>query len=296
MDVFEQGVRFFNSQKIVLLDYGIGSIIDLDEWNCTNNSRPFHMLYHMISGRIEVLSHSTGKTMVLQPGHAYLIPSNGVYNRICVKPTVLFAAHFFCPMPNGGDLLDAYTQCIEIPLAANDPALQNILNRFTEEHIDSHDVLQFKGYLYTLVGKLLENHKASQKMMIPSQSKLVAQAASYIKYHLSAKLKVKDVAQATNHDANYLSKRFLAEYNVNLKKYIDIQLYRKALLLMTTTDLSLREISEQLQFTDPYYFSKFIKKFLLQSPNNFRKEQGRLRPVVLPGPDEPTDRAEEEPL
>jgi AraC family transcriptional regulator, arabinose operon regulatory protein len=61
----------------------------------------------------------------------------------------------------------------------------------------------------------------------------------------------------------------LTPYDYLLKRRIE----RSKLYLMNT-NMSIREISQRLDFADEYYFSNFFKKKVGKSPKNFRKMNG----------------------
>ena len=281
MSAFNGGLLFFNTENFVMLDYGTGSIPDPEKWNKTCHYNPFHMFYYIIKGRCEVRSTITFSTTALTPEKGFLIPT-GTYDFTCLEPTIMFAVHFFCPLSNGSDILANLSgNVMEIAVSKEDYALQNIMRCFEENQITNADILVFKGFLHQIVGQALKDRPTVSIPHHPQElSDVTLQVIDYVKRHLSAQLKVQDIAAKMSFHPNYLSKLFYAEIGMTLKRYIDTQLYQKALLLLSTSNKPAQDIARELRFSSPYYFSSFLKKFLGLSPENYRKIRGSLRPIT----------------
>lgn len=279
MGVFEDGLAFFNSEKFVLLDYGLGSVPIPEEWNQMALYNPHHMFYYMVEGCFEVTSISTHTKTVISPGHAFLIPS-GVYDFVCLAPSVVFAVHFMCPLKDEKDLLEGlFENVTEIDISRDDYVLNNTLSCFKHGQITNADIVLFKGLLHQIVGRVLkENAKLASHSHFKQHSELSLQVMNYVKKHLSAQLKVCDIAEEFHYHPNYLSKLFFTENGITLKRYIEMQLYRKALILIAASDKPVGDLALELRFSSQFYFSNFIKKHLGTSPENFRKIQGSLLP------------------
>lgn len=281
MRQFDEGLNFFNSERFILLDYGTGNIPEPEEWNNICRYHPFHMFYYIVKGCVELHSTTTHSTTTMTPGSSFLIPA-GTYDFLCKEPSTLFAAHFFCPLKNGGDLMADYSgTIIPLEISEQDYALKNILRCFKERKIADADIILLKGLLHQIVGQVMKRYPSVSTFSRPQElSEVSRQVISYVRQNLSSQLKVQHIATETGFHPNYLSKRFYAENGITLKRYIDTQLYQRALILLTTSSKSVQEISKELRFSSPYYFSNFIKKFLGYSPEKFRKIQGTLRPIV----------------
>lgn len=281
MGIFEDGLAFFNNEHFILLDYGIGDVIVPEEWNQMKLYNPHHMFYYMIEGQFEVTDVSSHNKTIITPGHSFLIPS-GVYDFECSTPSKVFATHFLCPLKNGSDLLaPLFANVTEIKISRDNYALNNILNCFEQKHITADDIVLFKGLIQQIVGQALKESGASSLSSSLSHYshhvELIVQIMSYVKKHLSAKLKVSDVAKQFNYHPNYLSKLFYKENGITLKHYIEVQLYRKALIMLTISNKSVSCIASELDFSSQFHFSNFVKKHLGSSPEVFRKSQGALR-------------------
>ena len=70
---------------------------------------------------------------------------------------------------------------------------------------------------------------------------------------------------------NTLYKHYKADTGFTVIQTIDRQLIAKAQLLLDTTALSIRRISEELEFCDEFYFSNFFHRLTGMRPAAYRK-------------------------
>lgn len=75
-----------------------------------------------------------------------------------------------------------------------------------------------------------------------------------------------------NIDVRYMSSLFKKYAHITPSQYIMGLKLNKAANLLLTTNATIRDIAEQVGFSDPYHFSKTFKKFHGRSPNHYRIE------------------------
>ena len=83
-------------------------------------------------------------------------------------------------------------------------------------------------------------------------------------------------ADSLNVSQTYLSRVVRQISGKTVNNYITEALYRDARRLLVFTDLTVKEIAEQLGFSDQSSFGKFFKKKSETSPANFRDEYKKL--------------------
>ena len=100
-------------------------------------------------------------------------------------------------------------------------------------------------------------------------SKLVLAAQDYIKENYQrSDLSLKKTAAAVFAAPAYVSSLFKREIGVSMTEYITICRMKKAVeLLKQERVISLVTVSEQVGYTDPYYFSRCFKKYYGVSPS-----------------------------
>ena len=90
--------------------------------------------------------------------------------------------------------------------------------------------------------------------------KIIDQACKY-------RLQIKKAAD------RFLPYGFQQDTGMGLKEYMSRQLAQRARQMLGHTDMPVWEVAEALGFTDPYYFSRFFKKYEKLSPREYRKLQ-----------------------
>ena len=69
-------------------------------------------------------------------------------------------------------------------------------------------------------------------------------------------------------------RKFRSEYNCSPIEYRDNQVIAHAKILLCSTELQIKEIARELNFDDPYYFSRFFHARTGNTPSQYRKRHG----------------------
>jgi two-component system response regulator YesN len=100
---------------------------------------------------------------------------------------------------------------------------------------------------------------------------IVQQAVQFIKSHLREDLSVAGLAEILHVSPNYLSRIFRQAVGEGCNEYIIRKRMELAQSLLTQTNLRTYEIAEQVGYQDKNYFSLTFRKFVGQSPTDYRK-------------------------
>ncbi len=118
---------------------------------------------------------------------------------------------------------------------------------------------------------LLEMMQLSASMSIPQKvNKLYESIRSYIDLHFTEEFQLKDVCEKLFINKFYVSKLFKSYMGITPARYIVEKRLELAKKLLTDTNLSVNEISEEIGYGDVYYFSKLFKQETGYSPKAFR--------------------------
>lgn len=104
------------------------------------------------------------------------------------------------------------------------------------------------------------------------QSKSIQVCCDYIQAHLLEDLTLENIARHTGYAEYYLTKKFARETGMKLGDYIKKQRVEYARLWLLTTDKSIEEISEELQFGNRSCFGKIFKTYTGMTPAAFRAQ------------------------
>lgn len=225
---------------------------------------PFNRMYLVESGG-GVLAIDD-REVEMRPGVAYWVPAGAPLRYRCngyMKKTFL---HFNLLRPDQYDIMDGFGQICQVPLPAQ---LHEQLRRGGSGSTIAHHLL-VKQSFYELLGLFLEKYPLGTETM-PNYSAHVAQTITYIRTHLSAKLRVEDLAKRQFVSRSYLAEVFRKEVGISIGQYIDDQLMRAALLQLSKTKDSIQDISRELGFSDQCYFARWFKKTHGITPTQHRK-------------------------
>ena len=92
----------------------------------------------------------------------------------------------------------------------------------------------------------------------------------FIREHYTSELSMQDVAKAMNYSDAYFCKLFKQCFKVNFSAYLNEFRVEKAKELLSTTRLSVREVSTACGYTDSNYFARVFKRITGQTPSEYR--------------------------
>lgn len=112
-------------------------------------------------------------------------------------------------------------------------------------------------------------------------SKMVHMAKEHIQQnYTSSDLSLKKIAAAVFAAPAYVSSLFKKEMGLSVTEYITVcRMQRAAELLHSRPDSSLTAISEQVGYTDPYYFSRCFKRYYGVTPSKFLFSHAQQEPA-----------------
>ena len=125
---------------------------------------------------------------------------------------------------------------------------------------------------YNLISVLRANNESPIKSKVLQHDNLLLQRAeNIIRMNIHRNLQVQELVKLLNIDRSYFSKIFKQYYKTSPHTYIMKLRLKNAETLLKTTDLSITEIVNMLNFTDTYSFAKQFKKMFDYSPTEYRK-------------------------
>ena len=104
-------------------------------------------------------------------------------------------------------------------------------------------------------------------------SSLYAKIVSYLCYHYTQKISLDTVAEAMNYSKSYIRQLFYKKTGQSISQYISLLRIKSAKEQLSSTALSVREISENLGYCNSNYFSAIFKQTTGIKPLEYRKKQ-----------------------
>lgn len=112
---------------------------------------------------------------------------------------------------------------------------------------------------------------AEKSMAIKSQKQqLYNDIIDYVTWYLHSGISVSEIAKHFGYNEKYLSHMFHSVAGIPLKQYILQKNMETAKCILTDTNDTIREISEQLGFRDSHNFMKAFKKIVGLTPTQYR--------------------------
>lgn len=237
-------------------------------WHHPNIVSPFNRLFFIIdgNGRLE----NEADSWPLQPGYMYLIPAGSCYTYTCTDFIHKFYIHFNITLFPGTDLFCHLREFQEMPCP---PALMETLQtQAAKESLEG--VLCIKAILWKIIFDFFQQGSNIYPDITHFEGFYrQISVLNYIENHLSASLRISDLALTLNVPIHQLSRHFKRDTGYGLKEYIEQMLLQKARHLLLHTSLSIGEIADALGFADAFYFSRFFKKAEHISPREYRKQR-----------------------
>jgi two-component system response regulator YesN len=139
---------------------------------------------------------------------------------------------------------------------------------YIDDIIKATDIFQ----LESIISELLQFAKRSFTDSGKKYSAHITDTISYIQEHLTENLSLEILAQNVHMNDTYLSRTFKKESGYSIIEYITMLRIEKAKELLANKNILTYEISEQIGFSDPSYFSLLFKKYTGMSPKEYRHQ------------------------
>lgn len=251
-----------NGLPIVLADSGWASLTD--QWQQRAVCSPFSRLYVVLEGQGEV--RTAEGSIPLQKDHAYLVPHGLVFDYSCDEYLLKLYFHIHLPLPDGFDLFARTGRCLTLPLAPG--AANRLAACYRGERLT--DAYYVNGQLYGLVSRFIEAAGLADEPA-RTYSETLSRLFPIIQQQLSSTLTVRALATRLSLSESTLARRFKEETGMTLGHYLDQMLLQRAQQLLLTTGDPIGQIAEALGFCDQFYFSRYFKQHMQETPSAYRR-------------------------
>ena len=253
-----------NGLSLTLQDSGYAKLDG--QWRSDQTCAPHNKLYLVESG--EGLLFADGQVIPMTPGRMYLIPAGCTYGYRCDKRMTKLYFHARLRKEDGSDLFQGFGKILELPMPEH--LLEELLQAYRGSSFQ--DALAVKEYLYRIVSAFDKSYGIAEGTG-RIRSAHVSETMLYVQNNLRADLKVEELAQRRFVSKTYLERLFRKETGLSVGQYIDEQLMLMAQWWLEHTGRSVADISQQLGYQDPYYFSRRFKQLRGMTPLQYRKSK-----------------------
>ena len=127
-------------------------------------------------------------------------------------------------------------------------------------------------FVYTIFEEIQTHHDFTSTGKMSRKQELVFEFLKLLSLHYKKQRKVSFYAQRLMVTPRYLSATIKKITNKTANEVIHQYIIAEAKVLLTSTNKKIFEISEDLHFNDPYYFSNFFKNQTGLNPSKFKEK------------------------
>ena len=209
--------------------------------------------------------YSDTEQMLLEPGNVYLLPKGapcGYYGTDRVKK-LFFHVEL---EQNYRDVFENSRHFLSFPIPI--ARIRELTALYFSDRAEEQ--LRLQSAVLELLMRFMQHPRYGGDLP-PQLSAPVRCALELIAAAPRADIRVSDLAEHCHVSAALLGRRFREELGVTPSAYVERCVMEEARRLLTGSDRSLGEISEQLGFCDQFYFSRRFRAFFGVSPRSYRK-------------------------
>lgn len=214
-----------------------------------------------------------GRKYRIDPGDYLIIPPLVKHRVVCsAHNTVRFSITFNCIDKELPEFTEpAYTLCGKLS-----PPVPDNLNFIREEYkrnqgtsrlLIENRLLETIVLLFRVAG-MKEKPGECTDTAIDAR---VSIAKQYVADNVELNLTITDLAKYSHLSTKHLARLFHKFENISPSDYIKKQRVEHVAALLLDETLSLKDISERMNFNNEYYFNSFVKKNLGVPPGVYRK-------------------------
>lgn len=229
-----------------------------DKYHHTDASMgvPYNYLAYMINGECKIVSSE--KTIYIKSGDVFYIPIDCKYHSYWHGSPVEFLSFGFLPLDVSDNLH------FELQVVACDGAMKERIKSLPTEN------RAITCRTLSLLCGIIDDLKPQMKYKKQSKCELVIENAEEFIWK-NPKCTVPDIAKACLISEPYLYRIFKEEKNTTPNEFKQMLLCKKAEELLLTTNKTVEEISNILNFSSASYFRKVFKKHTGSTPREKRQ-------------------------
>jgi len=218
--------------------------------------------YYITKGEADIVLK--GRTLHLKAGYLYYIPGYSVVTANCDT----FMSHHFIHFEWTDTMRNFYTsvqlKSEVMALPEDESYFKRIEQIIKIKEKSDNDELELNGLMQIILSRFISDLNEKQNVL------KYIDVMNYIDKNIETRITVKNLASEYNLNEVYFSNMFTKFTGISPSQYIINKKLEKAMLLLKSTDLSVKEISYSLGFNDSLYFSRLFKRKCLLNPTDFR--------------------------
>jgi AraC-like DNA-binding protein len=256
------GVRYDKVEVQAELDVSAAYFISVpDGWMHKERFLDLAELIYVTEG--ELYLSVGGEAVSLTAGDAYLVRKYTTLSG--VRPSVgacgFYTVSFYCTLPKYDAL---YKKVLRI--SSRSSYAETLFNNLTFYASQGKG----EGYLMDSAFALLLEVLYDSRNREPERVQMHG-VLSYITDHISSPLTIEEISEHFHYSGDYIAKIFRQQFGVTIKQYIIEKKLSVAKRLLTTSDISVKQVGQAVGFGDSVLFEKFFKYHVKMTPKKYRE-------------------------
>lgn len=259
-------------------------------WGGTDISSPFARLYYVTAGKATL--HFNNADIELKPGYMYLVPSFMPHSYICEPGFEFYYMFVYERYGDSTGFFDIYSFPYEVkaneaaellfvnycqlypqlslPYSSaedfNDhPAYRDYASRY--RLMERYEKMQLQGFVWIVASYFMKHaHKRSE-----NTDERVLKVCEYVKKHIGEELTLETLADVACVTRSHLGRLFRSAFDLSPIQYVIRSKVQYAQGLLLTTNMSVRNVAEQVGIDDVSYFIRLFKKNIGFTPLDYRE-------------------------
>lgn len=237
------------------------------------NGAPEHILKLCVDG--EGWLEINGRHEIIKKNQAFLIPRNvpHIYGSSERDPWSVHWVHFV------GTLSDFFPHLLpdgKFVISVDPQTTREMEDLFRESYKMFLGSFVWKRMVYVtqtlhlILGKLFFNNSSFSPVLRTSQFRNLDGTLDYLSNNIDKNISLKEMADQAKLSPSHFSRRFKEQTGFSPIDYFIHLKMQHAAMLLSFSDKNVKEISFELGYSDPYYFSRIFKRVIGYSPSVFR--------------------------
>lgn len=144
--------------------------------------------------------------------------------------------------------------------------------KYTHTIMNQRSIYEAGSSLKDFLGEV---HGEVRHSNVGQSTRLAEEVRHYIDHHFTEKISLEEVAKQFNVSKQYLSSLFKKEIGDNMTSYIHNKRIDKAKQLLISSNLSIKEITDEVGYANQQYFSKTFKSYTGMTIMAYKKQNIR---------------------
>lgn len=185
----------------------------------------------------------------------------------CEKDVWVFYCYWFKPL----NISVPFNETIQSRFTDEEEFIDRILKGLSESDSEKSIAQTNSIFLCRLLEWLDEYNTQQQTNYTPENTLIMENIMAYIDFNLGEDLSVETLASRAGFSAKHFRTLFHAHTGITPKEYILRKRLERAKAILSSSEISLNEISKSLGFASPYHLSAQFKKRFGAAPVSYRK-------------------------